>query len=59
MMDINGLASMVHKCFDKKSLDGAVTRVDVSPIKSEIMTSKRPSDLSRVAKVSDCKYTFF
>ena len=27
MMDINGLASMVHKCFDKKSLDGAVTCV--------------------------------
>ena len=36
-----GLASIVYKCFDQKSLGGAVTRADKSVFKSEIMPNQQ------------------
>ena len=44
---------MIYKVFDKKPSGGAVMRVNKPPIKSEIRQNQRPSDLPRVAKVSE------
>ena len=48
-----GLVSVVYKSFDKDSSSGVITRANKSAIKTEIMPNQHPSNLARIAKISD------